>query len=511
MSDLPQGTKIDRYIIQERLGSGGFSTVYRASHFMIGHSVALKLLLPEHTNSPVIVERLFREARASASIGNPHIVKVLDCGTSPQGQMFIAMELLEGRVLTEVIAREAPLPVERSVGIILQVLDGLAAAHAADIIHRDIKPENIFLLVDKESGGDFVKVLDFGISKVLEESAAGLTREGEVLGTPTYMAPEQIHGAAAVDHRADLYSVAAVLYNMLSGRRPLAAATLGELARKLLMEDPPPLSSVASHVPEELSSVVMRGLEKEPDRRWLDALSFASALRSCLPDLPLEAPSPPREASGPGLVAPAASPDRPGTLPTSGWTAAPTPTPTPSGPVVPMEPLAVTHTPPRRKVPLWLVLVLVAVTVLFMSVAALAIAFAVGAFSGSSSSGGGTSQGTSSQGQGSTYTGGQGQGTGQPANSLRRGLPVTGVLPMGQRLDYPLHVDQRGVVNIAATSTDFDTFLYLLVNGAEVGRDDDGAGGLNSRISLFLEPGDYVVRVGSFQDAGGGRFTLTVY
>lgn len=527
VSELSTGTTIDRYVVQEPLGRGGFSTVYRASHFMIGHSVALKILLPEHTSSPVIRERLFREAKAAASIGNPHIVKVLDCGTSPEGHMFVAMEYLEGKVLKEVITSEAPLPIERSLEITLQVLDGLAAAHGAGIIHRDIKPENIFLLEDPEFG-DFVKLLDFGISKVLADNACALTNDGEVLGTPMYMAPEQIKGAARVDHRADIYAVSAVLYHMLSRRRPHMAQTLAELARQLLMDSPAPLDSVAPHVPEALSHIVMRGLARDPEARWLDALSYSSALRDFLPSVPNE-PRHPESWSKPSPVepipeaivapqspalprSPPTPPESPDTWPHTGWAEeAPAlyESGSQSGPQQAITGQAEARAT-QSKIPLWLVGVLVAATALVTGGVAIVIAIAVGLFSDSPEDPIQPQQQT----VGVQETPNNNRGptkTPPPANVLRPGQPVMGTLNMGQQLDYPMSIVSRGMTTITASSSDFDTYLYLLVNGGEMAHDDDGGGGLNSRLSLFLEPGDYVVRVASYQNSGAGTFVLTVY
>lgn len=506
---------------------------------MIGHSVALKILLPEHTSSPVIRERLFREAKAAASIGNPHIVKVLDCGTSPQGHMFVAMEYLQGQVLKEVITSEAPLPIERALEITLQVLDGLAAAHGAGIIHRDIKPENIFLLEDAEFGGDFVKILDFGISKVLADNACALTSDGEVLGTPTYMAPEQINGASRADHRADIYSVSAVLYHMLSGRRPHMAPTLAELARQLMMDSPAPLHNVATHVPETLSHIVMRGLARDPEARWLDALSYSSALRDFLPSVPNE-PRRPNNAAplrqseprremiaapqSPGSALPIPSqPATPDTWPHTGWSEeAPAlhDSGSQSGPQAALDGYADTigdqsasggaAEAAQRKIPLWLVAVLVAVTALVTGGVVIAIVIAVGIYSDSSNDHIQPQQQTAGV-QDNPYSNNEATKTPPPANVLRPGQPVMGTLIMGQQMDYPMHIVSRGMTTITASSGNFDTYLYLLVNGGEMAHDDDSGGGLNSRLSLFLEPGDYIVRVSSYQNSGAGTFVLTVY
>jgi serine/threonine-protein kinase len=279
-SGLAPGTKIDRFILERPLGEGGFGAVYRARHALLGHAVALKLLHPEHAASEEILERFSREAQATVSIGSEHIVQVHDCGTSPEGWLYLAMELLEGRSLEELLRETGgPIAVDRAVDIALQTLDGLAAAHEAGIIHRDLKPANIFLTRHPDTGNDLVKILDFGVSKVTSAAnQKALTQTGAMLGTPSYMAPEQFHNARDVDHRVDLYSAAAVTYLMLSGRVPYEAESYADLVVRICCEPPPLLSRIAPHVSEALAAVVMKGLATYPEDRWLDAGSFERAL-----------------------------------------------------------------------------------------------------------------------------------------------------------------------------------------------------------------------------------------
>jgi serine/threonine-protein kinase len=278
---LKPGTTIGQYTIEAPLGVGGFGAVYRARHAQLGHGVALKLLHPEHATSEDLLERFFREARATAAVGSRHIARVHDCGYV-DGWHFIAMELLVGESLEHALGPaypRTPLAPGRSIAIGLQILESLAAAHAAGIVHRDLKPGNIYLCRDADTGEELVKLLDFGVSKILsEETHKKLTQTGVMLGTPLYMAPEQFHNARGVDHRCDLYSAAAVVYEMLTGHVPFEATGYAELVVKLVSEHPRPVSKLAPSVSPELGSVVMRGLAVAPEDRWPDAKSFGVAI-----------------------------------------------------------------------------------------------------------------------------------------------------------------------------------------------------------------------------------------
>jgi serine/threonine protein kinase len=277
--EFPPGTRVDRYEIVATLGSGGCGVVYAARHVNLDQTVALKLLHRNLVGSPERVQRFFREAKAAAAVGNPHIVRVSDCATTDDGIPFLAMEFLKGVVLSDLLDGEEPLPIERAVDIGLQVLDGLAAAHEAGVVHRDLKPENIFLVPHPDTGDEFVKILDFGVSKIATGSVeTSITNTGALLGTPRYMAPEQFKGAHNVDHRADLFAVAVVLFQMLSGVLPFEGDSALALAHRAATQPPRPLRELAPHVPEVLCAVVLRGLEKKPDDRWQSARDFAEAL-----------------------------------------------------------------------------------------------------------------------------------------------------------------------------------------------------------------------------------------
>lgn len=280
------GSKVDRYQLERLLGAGGFGSVYRARHVHTDAAVALKLLKKNLGADQQMIERFLREARAAAAVGSDHIVRVTDAGLAADGQAFLALEFLDGCDLKELATRDAPLPHQRVAMLVLQVLDALAAAHAKGIVHRDMKPANVFVVRRTDERGterDFVKLLDFGISKMHGDAAtSGLTMTGVAMGTPAYMAPEQFFDARSVDARADLYSVAAMLYELLSGRLPFDAESYAHLIVKVRTEQPQPLHQLAADVPVPLAQVVMVGLAKEAHQRWQSAKEFADAIRSAM-------------------------------------------------------------------------------------------------------------------------------------------------------------------------------------------------------------------------------------
>jgi len=333
------GRHVDRYVIEAELGEGGFGAVYRARHSVVGRPVALKLLHLERLTSPHVVQRFLREAKASAAVGNPHIVQILDAGIA-DGQPFLAMELLEGEDLGERVARAGPPRVEDTLDLARQILDGLGAAHAAGIVHRDLKPANIFLARGPD-GRDFVKLLDFGVSKIGGGAAIeSLTRTGMILGTPHYMAPEQFRGAKDVDSRADLYSAAVVIYELLSGRLPYDADSYESLIVKMHTERPVPLAEVVPQLSAHLASIVDRGLARDPDGRWQTAAEMASAFAAIGDAAPVTLTrSPPQQAVPRAAPVAAAVPSRP----------VATPQPQPAGP--PLPPTAYEMPAVARSVP----------------------------------------------------------------------------------------------------------------------------------------------------------------
>jgi serine/threonine protein kinase len=279
----PCGTTIDRYEIEKRLGGGGFGSVYRAKHTGLGQHVALKILLSRHAHNREVVARFVREAKSAASIKSGHIVAVTDFGTTAAGEAFLVMELLEGRDLETVLIEEGKFAIEWALRFTEQILEGLASAHAVGVIHRDMKPANVFV-TRASDGSPWLKLVDFGISKAaaLGTESQGLTRTGAVIGTPSYMSPEQFTGMSDVDHRTDLYAVTVILYQMLSGRLPYEEETYERLILKVVTEGPRPLRAIAPELPEPLLQLVDKGLQKEPAARFQSAHEFKDAVHHLL-------------------------------------------------------------------------------------------------------------------------------------------------------------------------------------------------------------------------------------
>jgi serine/threonine-protein kinase len=289
-----------RYRLERELGAGGMGTVWEAVQLDLGRRVAVKLLHARHAGDAELRERFFREARTLASLGQPGIVTLLDFAPDAEAP-YLVMERLVGESLRARLARDGRLPLREAVRIARAVLAALAAAHDAGIVHRDVKPENIFLCDDPPG---FPKLLDFGVAK--SQRAAPLTAEGLVVGTLAYMAPEQVRGDA-LDARADVYAVAAVLFECIAGRRPLRGGDRTELVRAILADSPPLLSDVDASVPTGLAAAVDRALRKSKDARFSDARSFRDAL------LPFEEPARELASAPPPTLAPArgASPGQP--------------------------------------------------------------------------------------------------------------------------------------------------------------------------------------------------------
>jgi serine/threonine-protein kinase len=279
------GGQVDRYQVLSLLGGGGCGAVYRAQHARTGAWVALKVLNKALMTDGAMLERFMREARAAAMVGDERIVRVLDAEVMPGGLAFIAMELLEGDDLKQLHRRERPLHPARLIGIICQVLEGLSAAHAKDVIHRDMKPANVFVVRREDAYGkhhETAKVLDFGISKMQGAEHKPLTVVGATLGTPAYMAYEQFFDARDVDARTDVYAVAAMLYELLSGMKAFDADSYVGLLEKVRIGDFKPLRSIAPALPVPLVAVVEKGLAKKRERRWQSAREFAVALKGTL-------------------------------------------------------------------------------------------------------------------------------------------------------------------------------------------------------------------------------------
>jgi eukaryotic-like serine/threonine-protein kinase len=275
-----EGTKVGNYQITAVIGEGGMGTVYRAVHEVLGRPVAVKLLLPEISSSRDMVTRFFNEARAAAAIKHPGIVEAHDFGYLPDGRAYIIMELLEGESLASRLGRSSRLPCSDVLRIARAVARALHAAHEAGIIHRDIKPDNIFLVPDLEvMTGERVKLLDFGIAKLgADGTERGLTRTGAVMGTPTYMSPEQCRGAGVVDRRADIYALGCIVYQMLCGRPPFVAEGAGEIIARHLYFQPEPPRSLDPRISPSLEALVMTLLQKDPAHRLPTAHAVVEAI-----------------------------------------------------------------------------------------------------------------------------------------------------------------------------------------------------------------------------------------
>ena len=265
-----------KYRIDGFLKRGGMGAVYRGTHLMLNKPVAIKLIKPELVSSSEVVQRFLREARAAAHLSHPNIVTVHDLGQTPDGMLYIVMELVPGSSLKEVIQAEGAWEAKRVVRLVKAIASALGVAHRNNVVHRDLKPQNIMVTRDSD-GNEIPKLLDFGIAKTLEPTNAALTSTGMVLGTPHYMSTEQAKGAPA-DRRSDLYALGVILYEMLVGSVPFDDASIPQILIKHLTEMPLPPSSVNPGVPPELEAIVLRLLEKDPDRRYQNAEELIEAL-----------------------------------------------------------------------------------------------------------------------------------------------------------------------------------------------------------------------------------------
>jgi serine/threonine-protein kinase len=277
----------ERYRVQQRIGGGGFGVVYQAEHALTGRNFAIKVLRSELGERPKLVERFVREATTTARIEHENVVDIIDVGRTDDGLLYFAMELLRGETLEDTLLREARLPWRRVRAIGLQICDGLRAAHDRGIVHRDLKPANIYR-VRRGGDPDTIKILDFGIAKLLDDDAhgkssgtGGLTSNYEVLGTPLYMSPEQT-AADPVDQRTDIYAVGVMMFEMLTGQRPYRGDTHVELISKILIGQVPRMSEVApdAEIPEALELIVATALAKNPQQRYQDMNAMMRALSS---------------------------------------------------------------------------------------------------------------------------------------------------------------------------------------------------------------------------------------
>jgi serine/threonine protein kinase len=273
-----------KYRVERTLGRGGIGIVVAAHHLALDEAVALKFIGLNLEGEREVVQRLLREARATFRLRSKHTVRVLDADELPSGAVYIVMELLDGHDLRAELAERGPLPEAEVISYVLQACDALEEAHTLGIVHRDLKPHNLFLARQRR-GPPIVKVLDFGMSKVDPAMFEGgpLTRPETALGTPRYMAPEQWRSAATVDHRADIWALGVVMYELMTGKVPLQGMPLGERQARLLAGAIPSPSTLHPHVSAETARVVLRCLKADPVSRWRSVAHLATALRDACP------------------------------------------------------------------------------------------------------------------------------------------------------------------------------------------------------------------------------------
>jgi serine/threonine-protein kinase len=286
---LSPGDLLDgKYQITREVGRGAMGVVYEAMHTALGRRVAVKTLLEELSANVQLGERFEREARAASAIGHPHIVDVFDLGRTHEGLLFMVMELLDGESLADTLKRTPQLPISLATHLMAQVLSGLSAAHKNGIVHRDLKPDNIFVLSSEERP-NFVKIVDFGISKVLIPRVPGATATattkgsgtmvGSILGTPLYMSPEQAIGqVASIDHRADIYSAGVVLYEMLCGRTPFVGEGYAQILGGLLEGKYPAPRSLRPDISPALEAAMVRALDRDIENRFPSAAAMRDAI-----------------------------------------------------------------------------------------------------------------------------------------------------------------------------------------------------------------------------------------
>lgn len=267
-----------KYRIGQLIGEGGMGRVYEARHEALGLPIALKVLHEDLSERPGLTVRFLQEARACALIQSPHVTRVMDVDQLPEGLPYMVMERLTGESLQALLDRERRLPVDQAVDYALQILSGLESAHAAGVIHRDLKPDNVF--ITPSTGGPVIKLLDFGIAKLRQTSEyqQDLTRPGALMGTPEYMAPEQLYAADQVDARADLYSVGAMLYEMLSGHRPADGQEPAAIVAIVATGQVKPLRELAPHVPQALADLVHRAMAPDREHRFPSAMDLRLSL-----------------------------------------------------------------------------------------------------------------------------------------------------------------------------------------------------------------------------------------
>src|SRR6476646_8050360 len=267
----------DRYELEELVGTGGMSSVYRAHDRLLDRKVALKVLHQHYSEDEDYVERFRREARAVAALSHPNIVTVIDRGEHA-GRQFIVFEYIDGENLKALIQRRGPAPVTTALELAMQIARGLSCAHQQGLVHRDVKPQNILL-----NGDGQAKVTDFGIARSLDVQH-GMTQTGTVLGTSDYIAPEQAQGQR-VDEHTDVYSLGVVLYELLTTEVPFPGENFVAVAMRHINEPPPPIRDKRPDVPERVDAAIQRAMAKDPADRFPTMVDFCRELDACLAEL----------------------------------------------------------------------------------------------------------------------------------------------------------------------------------------------------------------------------------
>jgi serine/threonine protein kinase len=303
--ELPAGTVIDHYRITRLIGIGGMGAIYEATQAGTGKRVAIKMMSKELAAHPEALARFRREVKVTTELAHPNIVEIVDFGAAPTGEPYLVMEYLDGEDLEARLEREGRVPLPVAVQIIKQVASALSVAHAEGVVHRDLKPGNVFLLRVPD-GGVFVKVVDFGISKVLKAATTKLTMARAVVGTPEFMAPEQAAGRIDwIDHRTDQWALAVLAWHMLSGRLPFWKPEVHEILNQVITGEPTPLApEFAPLIPREVDKVLRRALTKKREERFPTINAFARAFEAAAASAPARPEAPARAA------APQRDPDR---------------------------------------------------------------------------------------------------------------------------------------------------------------------------------------------------------
>ncbi|HEY3357231.1 MAG TPA: protein kinase [Polyangia bacterium] len=288
-----------KYRLERKLGEGGMGAVYEAEHTLLGKHVAIKVLLEMFSGQRDVLQRFQQEARTASTIGHENIIDIVDIGEEQDGRWYIVMELLKGQDLAHALRETPIMEVGRAIRVLRQTCRALQAAHEKGIIHRDMKPENVFLVQHGELP-DFVKIMDFGISKVkAAHENVRLTQTGAVMGTPLYMAPEQARGDPDIDHRTDVYAVGVMAYEMLCGRPPFTGPTYVALLTQHLMQPPPRPLEVCPSLPPQLEPFLLKALEKDRDRRFGSMAEMMAALPQTTAGMTSALQVPPGYAPGP--------------------------------------------------------------------------------------------------------------------------------------------------------------------------------------------------------------------